>query len=61
MQVDIGFGDTVTPAALEVDYPSLLDMPTPRLRAYPPETVVAEKVQAMVALRPTPAQALVSD
>jgi hypothetical protein len=50
MQVDIGFGDTVTPAALEVDYPSLLDMPTPRLRAYPPETVVAEKVQGMVAL-----------
>jgi hypothetical protein len=50
MQVDIGFGDAVTPAALEVDYPSLLDMPTPRLRAYPPETVVAEKVQAMVAL-----------
>jgi hypothetical protein len=50
IQVDIGFGDVVTPSALEVDYPSLLDMPTPRLRAYPPETVVAEKVQAMVAL-----------
>jgi Nucleotidyl transferase AbiEii toxin, Type IV TA system len=50
MQVDIGFGDVVTPAALEVDYPSLLDMPMPRLRAYPPETVVAEKVQALVAL-----------
>lgn len=40
----------MTPAAHEVDYPSLLDMPTPRLRAYPPETVVAEKVQALVAL-----------
>jgi hypothetical protein len=50
IQVDIGFGDVVTPSALEVDYPSLLEMPTPRLRAYPPETVVAEKVQAMVAL-----------
>jgi hypothetical protein len=50
MQVDIGFGDVVTPGALEVDYPSLLDMPLPHLRAYPPETVVAEKVQALVAL-----------
>jgi Nucleotidyl transferase AbiEii toxin, Type IV TA system len=50
MQVDIGFGDAVTPAPLEVDYPSLLDLPTPRLCAYPPETVVAEKVQAIVAL-----------
>jgi hypothetical protein len=50
IQVDIGFGDVVTPAAREVDYPSLLDMPVPRLRAYPPETVVAEKVQALVAL-----------
>jgi hypothetical protein len=50
IQVDIGFGDVVTPAAREVDYPSLLDMPAPRLHAYPPETVVAEKVQALVAL-----------
>lgn len=43
-------GAVMTPAAREVDYPSLLDMPTPRLRAYPPETIVAEKVQALVAL-----------
>jgi hypothetical protein len=50
IQVDIGFGDVVTPAAREVDYPSLLGMPAPRLRAYPPETVVAEKVQALVSL-----------
>ena len=50
IQIDIGFGDAVTPAVLEIDYPSLLDMPAPRLRAYPPETVVAEKFQALVAL-----------
>jgi len=50
IQIDIGFGDAVTPAVQEIDYPSLLDMPTPRLRAYPPETVVAEKFQALVAL-----------
>ena len=50
VQVDIGFGDAVTPGVQDIDYPSLLDMPAPRLRAYPPETVVAEKFQALVAL-----------
>lgn len=50
LQVDIGFGDVVTPAPLEVDYPCLLDFPAPRLHVYPRETVVAEKYQAMVAL-----------
>ena len=37
IQIDIGFGDAVTPTVQEIDYPSLLDMPAPRLRAYPPE------------------------
>ena len=50
VQIDIGFGDAVTPGVMEIDYPSLLNMPAPRLRAYPPETVVAEKIQALVAL-----------
>jgi len=50
MQLDVGFGDVVTPAACEVEYPTLLDMPAPRLPAYPRETVVAEKFQAMVFL-----------
>lgn len=50
IHVDIGFGDAVTPGARDIDYPSLLDLPQPRLRAYPVETVVAEKFQAMIAL-----------
>lgn len=50
LQVDIGFGDVVTPTAQELDYPSLLDFPQPRLRAYPRETVVAEKLEALVSL-----------
>lgn len=49
VRVDIGFGDAVTPGLAEITYPSLLDLPQPRLRAYPPETVVAEKLQALVA------------
>jgi hypothetical protein len=34
VQVDIGFGDVVTPAAREIDFPTLLEFPAPRLRAY---------------------------
>ena len=50
IQIDIGFGDVVTPAAIEVTYPVLLDFPAPVLPAYPRESVVAEKFQAMVML-----------
>jgi predicted nucleotidyltransferase component of viral defense system len=50
VQIDIGYGDAVTPAPVELEFPVLLDTPAPRLRAYPKETVVAEKLQAMVAL-----------
>ena len=50
LQVDVGFGDAVTPAPREVAYPTLLDSPAPVLRAYPRETVVAEKLHAMVDL-----------
>jgi hypothetical protein len=50
LQVDIGFGDAVSPGIVDVDFPTLLGAPAPRLRAYPRETVVAEKVQAMVHL-----------
>ena len=48
--VDVGFGDALEPGVEVIDYPSLLDFPRPRLRAYARETVIAEKFQAMVAL-----------
>lgn len=50
VQVDIGFGDAVTPAPQGYDYPSLLAIAAPRVMAYPRETVIAEKYQALVAL-----------
>jgi hypothetical protein len=51
IQVDVGFGDAVTPGPETVDYPVMLpEMPAPRLRAYPRDTVVAEKFEAMVIL-----------
>jgi hypothetical protein len=39
--IPIGFGDIITPAPSETDYPALLDFPSPRLLAYPKETVVS--------------------
>lgn len=50
LTIDIGFGDAVEPGPEELDYPSMLDFPMPRLRGYARETVIAEKFQAMVAL-----------
>jgi len=50
IQVDIGFGDAVTPQPDDIIYPTLLDFPAPKLKAYPRETVIAEKFQAMVML-----------
>ncbi|MFZ2100093.1 MAG: nucleotidyl transferase AbiEii/AbiGii toxin family protein, partial [Oricola sp.] len=50
LTIDIGFGDALEPGAEVVDYPVMLDLPAPRLRAYARETVIAEKFQAMVAL-----------
>jgi hypothetical protein len=50
VQVDVGFGDAVTPAPRLEPFPALLDYPPPVLRLYPRETVVAEKAEAMVQL-----------
>jgi hypothetical protein len=51
VQLDVGYGDAVTPGPEEVAYPTLLDdQPPPRLRVYPRATVVAEKLEAMVSL-----------
>lgn len=50
MQIDIGFGDVVSPAPEEIDYPTILDFPPPRLLSYPRQSVVAEKFETMVRL-----------
>jgi hypothetical protein len=50
MQIDIGFGDTITPPPVETSFPTILNGPAPLLLAYPKETVVAEKFEAMVKL-----------
>jgi len=48
--IDIAFGDSVEPGLQEMDLQVLLDFPAPHLRAYAPETMIAEKFQAMVML-----------
>jgi predicted nucleotidyltransferase component of viral defense system len=50
IQIDIGFADVITPAPERLDYPTILDFPVPHLYVYPPETVIAEKFQAMTVL-----------
>ena len=49
-QVDVGFGDVIVPDPIDVVYPTLLDAEPPRVRAYPREAVIAEKLHAMVVL-----------
>lgn len=50
LQVDIGFGDAVTPEAETEIIETILDLPKPKLKIYPKETVIAEKFEAMVKL-----------
>jgi predicted nucleotidyltransferase component of viral defense system len=50
MQIDMGFGDVVTPAAVQANYPTILEFPAPRLLSYNRQTAVAEKFEAMVKL-----------
>jgi len=50
LQVDVGAGDAVVPPPEVLDFPGLLDLPRAHLRAYRPETSIAEKTEAMVRL-----------
>lgn len=51
LTMDIGFGDVVTPSPIEIDYPVLLEhLPGANILAYSLETVIAEKMHAVVDL-----------
>jgi len=50
MRIDIGFGNAILPPPIDAHYPTLLDIPHPRIRVYPREAVVAEKLHTMVVL-----------
>ena len=48
VQFDVGIGDAITPAPKKLLFPALLDMPAPKLKIYPRETVIAEKYETIV-------------
>lgn len=51
MRLDIGFGDIITPAPIEIEMTTILsDMNKPNVLVYPPEAVVAEKFHILVDL-----------
>lgn len=50
LRIDMGLGDSVWPAPRACVYPALLEFPAPTILVYPPEAVVAEKLEAMVVL-----------
>jgi len=51
VQIDIGFGDRITAGPIEIEFPTLLDFPAPRLKVYSVESAVAEKFEAIVSLQ----------
>jgi predicted nucleotidyltransferase component of viral defense system len=53
LQIDLGFGDAITPGPEDVQIPVLIDLPAPKLRAYPVATVIAEKLEALTSLGAT--------
>ncbi len=50
MQIDIGFGDSIYPKAKIIEYPAILNLPAPKIKGYPVESVISEKFEAMVKL-----------
>jgi predicted nucleotidyltransferase component of viral defense system len=50
LQVDVGFGDVVTPKAGRIQFPTILQLPAPMVSVYPKETAIAEKFEIMVKL-----------
>lgn len=50
IQLDVAFGDVISPSFLSIIFPTLLDMPAPRLQGYSMESTIAEKFEAMVKL-----------
>lgn len=50
LRLDIGFSDKIYPQPVKLGYPTLLEFPSPELQGYTPETMIAEKLDAMVKL-----------
>jgi len=51
IQIDIGFGDKITAGPIEIEFPTLLDLPAPKLKVYSLETAISEKFETIVSLQ----------
>lgn len=51
MQLDIGFGDKITAGPVDIEFPTILDFPAPKLKVYSIETAIAEKFETIVSLQ----------
>jgi predicted nucleotidyltransferase component of viral defense system len=50
LRIDIGFSDKIFPKPTNIEYPALLDFPSPALQGYTPETMIAKKLHAIIKL-----------
>jgi predicted nucleotidyltransferase component of viral defense system len=50
MQFDVGFGDKIVPRAAKIEYPTIIEMPSPVLTGYTMESTIAEKFEVMIKL-----------
>lgn len=50
LQLDIGFGDSIVDGPIDLDYPAMLDFPSPNIKVYSLESAIAEKLEAIVSL-----------
>lgn len=51
LQLDIGYGDKITSGPVDIDFPTILDFPVPKIKVYSIESAVAEKFEAIVSLQ----------
>lgn len=50
VQLDVGFGDKIVGGPIEIDFPTLIDFPAPKIKVYSVESAIAEKFEAIVSL-----------
>jgi predicted nucleotidyltransferase component of viral defense system len=50
VQLDVGFGDKIVGGPIEIDFPTLLDFPAPKIKVYSIESAISEKFEAILSL-----------
>lgn len=50
LQIDVGFGDEIVPGPQDIELPSILGFPVPKIKGYTRESSISEKLCAMLEL-----------